>query len=292
VSGGNLKRRCVELTGVVDVGGGLRGVYAAGIFDYCLDRGIKFDYCIGVSAGSANICSYAAGQARRNLRFYTDYAFRKQYMGVGNFVFKGSFINLNYVYGTLANSNGEDPLDYKAILKNPTKLEIVAAEAETGKARYFTKDDIKQDDYRVMMASSAIPVVCKPVEIDGIAYFDGALGDPVPIRKAFQAGCDRVALILTLPEQKPRTSEKDEKLAKKLARKYPEAARCLANRAERYNACVEEAREYAKKGRLIILSPDDTCGVSTLTRDRAALQALYAKGVKDAAVLDGFLGLY
>jgi predicted patatin/cPLA2 family phospholipase len=48
--------------GIVDVGGGLRGVYAAGIFDYCLEREIRFDLCIGVSAGAANICSFLAGQ--------------------------------------------------------------------------------------------------------------------------------------------------------------------------------------------------------------------------------------
>ena len=45
-------------TGVVDVGGGLRGVYAAGVFDFCMDQGIRFDLCIGVSAGSANAASY------------------------------------------------------------------------------------------------------------------------------------------------------------------------------------------------------------------------------------------
>ena len=43
--------------GVVDVGGGLRGIYAAGVFDYCMDENIKFDCCIGVSAGSANVAS-------------------------------------------------------------------------------------------------------------------------------------------------------------------------------------------------------------------------------------------
>ena len=41
--------------GVVDVGGGLRGIYAAGIFDFCIEQNIQFDCCIGVSAGSANI---------------------------------------------------------------------------------------------------------------------------------------------------------------------------------------------------------------------------------------------
>ena len=47
-------------TGVVDVGGGLRGVYTAGVFDYCLDQDIRFDLGIGVSAGSANVASYIA----------------------------------------------------------------------------------------------------------------------------------------------------------------------------------------------------------------------------------------
>ncbi|MGN0974396.1 MAG: patatin-like phospholipase family protein, partial [Gemmiger sp.] len=75
-------------TGIVDVGGGLRGVYAAGVFDYCLDAGIHFDVGIGVSAGSANVISYIAGQKRRNYSFYTDYPFRKEYMSLRNLALK------------------------------------------------------------------------------------------------------------------------------------------------------------------------------------------------------------
>lgn len=48
--------------GVVDVGGGYRGVYAAGVLDYCMHKGIWFDIGIGVSAGCANIASYCAKQ--------------------------------------------------------------------------------------------------------------------------------------------------------------------------------------------------------------------------------------
>ncbi len=56
-------------TGVIDVGGGLRGVYAAGVFDYCMDQKIQFDLGIGVSAGSANVASYIAGQKKEIMRF-------------------------------------------------------------------------------------------------------------------------------------------------------------------------------------------------------------------------------
>ena len=73
-----------EKLGIVDVGGGFRGIYAAGVLDYCLDNDITFDLGIGVSAGSANLASFAAKQARRNYQFYTEYALRKQY-GMGKF---------------------------------------------------------------------------------------------------------------------------------------------------------------------------------------------------------------
>ena len=90
-------------TGVVDVGGGYRGVYAAGVLDYCLDHGVAFDLGIGVSAGSANVGSFAAGQSRRNYRFYTEFGLRKEYAGLGNFLKKRSFLDLDYVYSTLSN---------------------------------------------------------------------------------------------------------------------------------------------------------------------------------------------
>ena len=69
-------------TAVVDVGGGLRGVYATGVLDRCLEEGVRFDAGVGVSAGSANIASYLVGQKGRNYQFYAEYSSRKEYMGV------------------------------------------------------------------------------------------------------------------------------------------------------------------------------------------------------------------
>ena len=209
--------------GIVDVGGGLRGIYAAGVLDYCMDQGIRFDVGIGVSAGSANLVSYTAGQKGRNYQFYTEYAFRKQYMSLGNFIRKKSYVDMDYVYGTLCGADGENPLDYPALRDHPMEFYVVATDAETGQPKYFDKTDIRQDDYSIMKASSAIPFVCKPYIVQGTPYYDGALGDPVPIEKAFQLGCDRVVVILTKPEQERRTPERDEKVASHIRKKYPAA---------------------------------------------------------------------
>lgn len=276
-------------TGVVDVGGGLRGIYAAGVLDYCMDHDIRFDVGIGVSAGSANLASYAAGQRGRNYQFYTEYAFRKRYMSLRNFLLKKSYIDLEYVYGTLSNADGEYPLDYLALRDDPMELFIVAADAVTGQAKFFDKGDIRQDDYRVMMASSAIPFFCRPYPVQGAEYYDGALGDPVPIEKAFELGCDRVVLILTKPENVLRSPKKDERLAAGIRRRYPAAAEKLRQRARRYNEGVALAQEYSRQGRVLIVAPDDTCGVDTLTKDRESLQRLYEKGYADGRKIEDFV---
>lgn len=275
--------------GVVDVGGGYRGIYAAGVLDYCMDHDIHFDLGIGVSAGSANLISYAAGQCRRNYQFYTEYGLRKEYAGMKNFLTKKSFVDLDYVYSTLSNSDGENPLDYDAAIKNPMEFLAVATEAETGNAKYFDKGDLAQDDYNVMKASCAIPFACHPYAVKDTLYYDGALADPVPVRKAFEKGCDKVVVILTLPEDTIRTSDRDKKIAARIRKKYPLAAKKLCQRAQRYNKSIAFTQRCAAQGKALIVAPDDTCGVSTLSRDADALRRLYEKGYRDGEKIMAFL---
>ena len=276
-------------TGVIDVGGGYRGIYAAGVLDYCMDQNITFDLGIGISAGSANLASYAAGQKGRNYLFYTEYGFRKQYASLGNFIRKQSYIDMDYVYGTLSNHDGESPLNYPAIRDNPMEFFVVAADAVTGQAKYFGKEDIAADNYDVFKASSSIPFFCPPYEIKGVPYYDGALGDPVPVEKAFELGCDRVVVILTKPENILRNSKKDERLAAAIRKKYPLAAERLRERAQRYNEEVALAQKYAKQGKVLIVSPDDPCGVDTLKKDKASLHRLYEKGYADGQRIKDYL---
>ena len=232
-----------------------------------------------------------SNQRGRNYQFYTEYAFRKQYMSARNFILKKSFINMDYVYGTLSKSDGENPLDYCALRDNPMEFYVVATEAETGRVKYFDKNDISQDNYDVFKASCSIPFVCSPYTVKGVPYYDAALGDPVPVEKAFQLGCDRVVVILTKPEKELRTSESDEKLAAHIRKKYPAAAEKFCQRAQKYNESVAAAQEYAKQGKVLILSPDNTCGVTTLKKDKASLQRLYDKGYADSKKISDFLNI-
>ncbi len=279
------------MTGVIDVGGGLRGIYGAGVFDYCMDHDIHFDYCCGVSAGSANLVSYMAGQKGRNYKFYTEYALRKEYMGVEEFIRKGSYINLEYVYGILSNSDGEYPLDFEAMKRSGKILRVVATDAETGHPVYFGMEDMAQDDYGPVKASSCVPIVNKAFEFKGRKYYDGGITDPIPIRRAFREGCTRVVVVLTRPRDFTRDSGKDRWLARMLLNSWPNTARALYRRSAYYNRALELCKIYEKEGKVLIVAPKDIGGMKTLTRDLDAIKMMYQEGYEDAGKIQKFISV-
>lgn len=275
--------------GVIDVGGGTRGIFGAGVLDRCMDLGIRFSHFVGVSAGSANGASYIAGQKGRNFVFYNDFAFRKEYMSFDNFKRTGSYIDLDYIYGTLSNEDGEYPLDYDAMMADPCGFEVVATNALTGRAIYFRKEEMERNRYDFFKASSCVPGINKPYYVGKIPCYDGGLADPIPYKRAFRAGCDKVVVILTKPRDTVRNSGKDRLLAAAIAWEYPKAAETWINRANVYNKSVSEIFELEKEGKVLIIAPENIGELKTLSQDHAALEDLYDQGLRAAAAIPGFI---
>lgn len=279
-----------EKIGIIDVGGGMRGIYGAGVFDYLLDNKIYLPYCIGISAGSANVGSYVARQRGRNIHFYEEYSFEKEYMSMRNLRKNGSYIDLDYVYGTLSNEDGKNPWDYDTAMKSESDMVVVASNAETGEPEFFYKKDFVKNDYGMFKASSCIPVVCKPYEWRGKKYFDGAITAPIPIEKAFEDGCTKVIIVLTRPINFIKKEGKMAILYKKLKKPYPKFTEKLYKRCDLYNNSIKKVvNEYLPKGNVIVIAPDDCCGMDTLTKDKEKMEMLYKKGYKDAEKIKEFV---
>ncbi|MEG1630174.1 MAG: patatin-like phospholipase family protein, partial [Erysipelotrichaceae bacterium] len=66
--------------GLILEGGGMRGVYTAGVLDYLMEHNIETDGVIGVSAGSCHATSYVSKQYKRNFRVNTKYLKDKRYL--------------------------------------------------------------------------------------------------------------------------------------------------------------------------------------------------------------------
>lgn len=268
-------------TGLVVEGGGMKCAYNAGILDRFLDEDIHFDYCIGVSAGSANVASYLAGQRDRNLRFYTTHITLPEYMGVRNFLRTGQFFGLQFIYGTMTNSTGIDPIDYPAIMADPSEYELVATDAETGEATYFNKYDLKQDDYTAIMASCALPALCRPVSYNGHLYYDGGVADSIPVERAFAQGCDRVVVILNNPRSYVKQKEGFRFAYTPILHKYPKLLSALDNRHLMYRQNIADVNSHEKDGSAFVFAPTIDHELSAFCKNAKTEQELYDLGVKN-----------
>lgn len=276
-------------TAMIDVGGGFRAIFGAGVMDRMMEDGVSVDHCYGVSAGSANMVSFISGQHGRTHKFYTEYAFRKEYASLDSYIKNHNYANLEYVYSTLSNHDGEYPVDYEAFAANPTGFTVIACNAKDGSTKYFDKSDVSYDNFDIMKASSAVPVACEPYVIDGVPYYDGGIADPVPVQKALDDGYDRVVVILTRLKDVLREQKKDIGPAAILRRSHPAAAERLLNRYRTYNDEVALAKEYEKDGRVLILAPESLYGLNTLSKSYEGLERMYRAGYAAAEAIPAFL---
>lgn len=69
----------LENTALVLEGGGMRGMFSAGVFEAFLLKNITFPYITAVSAGACNILSYMSKQPLRTRKIIENYVSDKRY---------------------------------------------------------------------------------------------------------------------------------------------------------------------------------------------------------------------
>lgn len=276
------------MIGIIDVGGGMRGIYTSGLFDYLMDKGISFKYYLGVSSGSANLIAYAAGQRGRTYKFYTEDAFDKSFMGLGAYFRHGMIMNLDRIFeNPLA---GTSPaVNFNDFAAADFSFTAVSTHMKTLNPKYFTKSDFSPNDFSALKAAAAMPVACRnPVKFKGELYFDGGLSDPIPYQKAFDDGCDKVIVCITKPEHERKTIL-PWYIVKPLLIKYPNVADSVLDLHTKYNAGVEGALKLQEEGKVLVVAPEECFGINTITRELDGLNRLYQLGYKDGRKIEEFL---
>lgn len=267
--------------GLVVEGGGMKCAYNAAILDAFLDCGITFDYCIGASGGAGNLASYLAGQRGRNLRFFTQHIHSPGYFGLQSLLKTGDLFGLEYIYQTLTNSKGKDPLDFPALQKNPAEYEVVVTNALTGKAEYKGREAMAQDDYRLFMASSAIPAACRPVELEGVPYFDGGLADAIPADRALEQGRGRLVVILSKNRDYVRKPQGMRPFYALRCRKYPRVVSLIDHRHIAYNQNLQQVLELEREGKAFVFAPSRPIQAGTYSMNEQTERDLYDLGMED-----------
>ena len=265
-------------TGLVLEGGALRTIFSSGVCDAFLDLGLPMpDYTIGVSAGIAYGVSYLSRQSRRNLKLVTTYANDHRYMSWRNMLNpkNRSYFGLKFSYETIPNELL--PFDYDTFEAYPGTVEAVVTNVNTGKAEYLPVPR-RDAPNLVLEATCAIPLMFPVIEVDGQPYLDGGCADPIPWKRAFEVGCDRVVVILTRERDYRKDSDGSFRMVKSTFRKSPEFVEAMRTRAERYNASREELFALEREGKVLVIAPEDTLGCSRTEKDLEVLRGLWQTG--------------
>ena len=268
-------------TGLVLEGGALRAIFSSGVCDGLLEGDVMPDYLVGVSAGIAYGVSYLSRQPRRNLEVVTTYAPDRRYMGMHNLADKNnrSYFGLKFAYDTIPNEL--IPFDYDAFAAYPGQVEAVVTNLNTGKAEYMEVARRERND-PLLQATCAMPLMFPIYHINGQPYLDGGVADSIPWKHAMEQGCDRVMVVMTHPRSYVRGKEKLMPLIRKTYREYPSFVAAMENRARRYNEDREQIFELERQGKLLVIAPESTMGVSRTERDPDKLRLLWGHGYQAA----------
>lgn len=265
-------------TGLVLEGGGVRGLYTAGVLDVFMDHGLTFDGVIGVSAGAIHACSYLSGQKGRSIRYYRKYVADPRFMSLRSWIRTGDIVGADFCYHELPDKL--DIYDHEAFLKNPTPYYAVCTDVETGEPAYIRLTDMRgQIEY--LRASASLPYFSRIVELEGRKYLDGGCADSIPLEAFRRMGYGRNLVVLTRDasyRKKPEMAA----MARLVYRKYPAFVRTLERRHEMYNAQLAQVEAQARTGEAFVIRPSAPLEIGRLENDPEKVQQVYDRGRADA----------
>lgn len=277
----NIELNAISSTGLVLEGGGMRGLYTAGILDFFLDKKLYLPYVVGVSAGACHAASYISRQWGRNKRVNIGYIQDPRYLSYRNLIKTKSLFGMDFVFDEIPNRL--EPFDYEAFYQSNQSYYIGTTDCVTGEPVYFDAKKSTPDlILKALMASSSLPFISKTVEIEGKVLLDGGIVDPIPVRKSMQDGNTKQVIILTRNKDYRKKPFKAKWLAERFYEKYPLFTKAMINRHAIYNETLDLINEQENSGESFVIRPSEPLIVGRLERNPEKLTHLYRLGYRDA----------
>ncbi|TCL59527.1 putative patatin/cPLA2 family phospholipase [Kineothrix alysoides] len=265
--------------GLVLEGGGMKGIYTAGVLDFFLDKEMEFSSCYGVSAGACHLCNFLSKQKKRGYRIGINYLDNKRYCSPYNFFTTGDLFGTDMCYDLIPNYL--DPYDYDTFNKYEGKAYAVVTNIRTGEAEYLQLQDMHRD-IQAVRASSSMPLVSRNVKIGNELYLDGGAADSIPIKKSISDGNEKNVVILTKETGYHRKPSSSLSLIKARYVRHPKVYELMKERHKEYNDTLRYLEEQEKEGKAFVIRPKRISEVGRVEKDAEKLKALYEEGYKDA----------
>lgn len=266
--------------GLVMEGGAMRGMYTAGVMDVLMENNICFDGAVGVSAGAVFGCNYKSHQIGRVIRYNKKYCRDKRYKSLRSLIRTGDLFGVSFCYHEIPDKL--DIFDTETFRTSPMKFYVTCTDMKTGKPVYHRCETGSHEDIEWMRASASIPVVSRPVYINGGMYMDGGMSDSIPLRFLQDKGYEKIVLILTRHLGYTKKKNSMLPIIKLKYRAYPEFVEAIATRHIRYNETLDYIRAEEQKNDIFVIRPSIPIDISSTEDNPDELERIYRLGRSDA----------
>lgn len=267
-------------SGLILEGGGMRGVYTAGVLEYFLENELFFPYVIGVSAGACQGSSYVARQPGRNRQVTIDYVKHRDYISYRNLFLKKELFGMDFIFDKLPNELV--PFDFDSFNSAAERFLVGTTDCITGEPVYFDKNDIPEDFLKIIRASSTLPFMAPAIEFQGRTLMDGGISDPIPIRKAMTDGVQKNVIVLTKPKGYRKKKSSFSWLPRYVYKDYKGLHKALEIRYKMYNETLDYIEELEDRNEIVVIRPSQDLKVGRVERNPDKLTRLYEVGYEDA----------
>lgn len=261
--------------GLVMEGGAMRGMFTAGVLDVFMENGIEFPAAVGVSAGAVFGCNLKSRQIGRAIRYNKRFCRDKRYCSFHSLRKTGDIFGADFCYRELPEEL--DIFDKEAFEQNPMDFYVVATDIHTGEPVYKKLDKVDESCYLWMRASASMPLMARPVEIDGMSLLDGGVSDSIPLKFMRELGYEKNIVILTRPRDYMKKQE-NRLMLKAVERKYPVIAEKSAKRHTEYLLQRLYVFRGEREGNTFVICPDEALPVKRIEHNPDKLQAAYDEG--------------
>ena len=270
--------RVIKNVALVLQGGGTRGAFTAGVLDVLMENHIEFSYVIGTSAGALNAVNYVSGDIGRSKFVTTELMSDKKFVSFRNLLFRGTIFDFAYLFHTVPQT--KLPFNSARFNSSPVEFVVVASDMKNGEPRYFKKG-ICKEFYKALAASSSLPLLAKPIDVEGEKFLDGGVEAAIPFRKPLEDGFNHVVVVETRAKgyrKKNKKSLLKRFLAWVMYPKYKDFRKAYHNRPTFYNQDADEIDRLEKEGNAFVIAPATPPEVGLVEKNKDNLLRLYEQG--------------
>lgn len=216
-----VKSKKMDKLGIVLDGGGGRGAYQIGVWKYLKESKLynSISAISGTSVGGLNSCLFALDEYNLAETIWTQKIQDKilsididikeicskiaLQFGIQNFVPGASIIS----FFTMLSTRGyfsrkglieiiDEYIDLNELSKMEFPIYATCVELPLFETRYFKLNGYDTETIKkILLATSAIPIIFPKEEIEGKYYYDGGIKDNSPITPLYEEGCTDIIVI-------------------------------------------------------------------------------------------------